>query len=144
MQEPELKEHSRKNLEILVVDADPVARVLHHHRLKKNIPFPVTYLNDGTAALQHIQSHPESDFLVLLAIDMPGMNGWEFLVTLQSAPLMSQVHVIVVSCSVSSCDKRKALDYPQVLDYFEKPFSEGHVLKIPHLPRLIPYFVSIN
>lgn len=144
MQEPELKENPRKNLEILVVDGDPVTRLLHQSRLQKHFEYPVINCIDGKEAIVQLQKNSGSDYLVLLAIDMDGMNGWEFLEVIQTMPFKTQIHVIMVTCSVSSSDKRIAMNFPQVLDYFEKPFSEDHIRRIPHLPRLIPYFVSAN
>lgn len=144
MQEPELIENPRKNLEILVVDGDPVTRLLHQNRLNKNLSFPITECADGREALDRIRQSPEMDYLVMLAIEMPGMDGWEFLKNLQSTPLKTQVHVIMVTCSVSNSDKKVARRFPQVLDYFEKPLSDMHIHRIPHLPKLIPYFVSVN
>ena len=144
MQQPELLDNPRKNLQILVVDGDSVTCFLHIRRLKQYTSFPTLHFTKGEEALDYISKNTESDYLILLAIEIDGMNGWEFLEALDLFPLKSLVHVIMVSCSISSCDKVRAMSYHQVLDYFEKPLSDVHVQKVPHLPRLIPYFVSVN
>ena len=132
MQEPELIENPRKNLEILVVDGDPVTRLLHQNRLNKNLSFPITECADGREALDRIRQSQDVDYLVMLAIEMPGMDGWEFLGALEKTAFIKarNVSIHIVSSSVDDSDIKKSESYGLVQGFLHKPLSLDQIKSI--------------
>ena len=63
-------------------------------------------------------------FLIVLDINMPVMNGWEFLDKLNTIAIKPLVKVIIVTSSIDSSDKDKAKEYDQVFEFMEKPLQE--------------------
>ncbi|MDO8994191.1 MAG: response regulator, partial [Daejeonella sp.] len=85
---------------------------------------PLVFIN-GREALDFIQASADEDrsFLILLDINMPVMNGWEFLDTISGTFSIDRVRVVVVSSSVNVVDKEKANQYRHVISYLEKPIK---------------------
>ena len=60
--------------------------------------------------LDYILANKDKDkvFLILLDINMPVMNGWEFLDQLNTIVIKPLVKVVIVTSSIDSADKDKA------------------------------------
>lgn len=114
-------------MEVLVVDDDEIILILHKTRVKKMglHPNPISKTN-GLEALNYILSNNFSDthFLVLLDINMPLMNGWEFLNELEKNTMLCRISVAIVTSSIDDADKEMADQYPRVIDFIEKPLSD--------------------
>ncbi|MEI6584483.1 MAG: response regulator [Sediminibacterium sp.] len=63
--------------------------------------------------------------IIFLDINMPVMNGWEFLEEFQqfSASLSQPIKIYLVSSSVDESDINKSKKYPSVTDYVIKPLN---------------------
>lgn len=114
------------SFETLIVDDDALIIFIHKKLVARNgFPSePKTFLN-GLTALEDLLNQPTSDtqYLVLLDINMPVMTGWEFLDRIQNQPIAERVKVAMVTSSVDRSDKVKAETYPQVVSFLEKPVS---------------------
>lgn len=117
---------------VVLVDDDPVVLFLHEILVKRGKFDELTYsFKDGKKALDFITRNREKvPFLVLLDINMPVMNGWEFLDTLREDPIGEQVFVAIVSSSINSYDLEKAGNYVQVVEYLEKPVSKDILIDL--------------
>ncbi|RZJ95210.1 MAG: response regulator [Hymenobacter sp.] len=65
--------------------------------------------------------------LILLDLDMPLMDGWEFLDALANVPSAQTIRVFVQTSSIQSEDQAKALNYKQVAGFFSKPLKDDGV-----------------
>ncbi len=114
------------SFETLIVDDDALIVFIHKKLVAKNgFPSePKTFLN-GQTALDYLLSESSSDsqYLVLLDINMPVMTGWELLDKIQNQPIAQRVKVAMVTSSVDRSDKVKAEAYPQVVSFLEKPVT---------------------
>jgi len=63
--------------------------------------------------------------IIFLDINMPVMNGWEFLEEFQqfSASLSQPIKIYLVSSSVDESDINKSKKYPAITDYVIKPLN---------------------
>jgi CheY-like chemotaxis protein len=114
------------SLKILVVDDDDVILFITKTHLVKSgfCTDPLTFLNGKFALDFLLTQHQEGDrYLIFLDINMPLMNGWNFLDEVNKTPLSKVITVIMVTSSIDSRDKRKAKEYEQVVSYIEKPLS---------------------
>ncbi|WP_158559219.1 response regulator [Deminuibacter soli] len=70
--------------------------------------------------------------IILLDINMPVMNGWEFLDAFKEArPLIQKdITIYMVSSSVDKDDMKRAKSYEEVADYFVKPVTLANLEKI--------------
>lgn len=108
----------------ILVDDDEVVLFLHRMLLERSdLPSPLGIFHNGKEALDFICKEPPSKVpcLVFLDINMPVMNGWEFLEAVQEEVFRDKVFVIMVTSSINSQDVHMASKYPQVIDYVEKP-----------------------
>jgi len=68
--------------------------------------------------------------IILLDINMPKMDGFEFLEHLKKMGASLKTKIIMLTTSARKEDKEKAFSYRNVLDYVEKPLTEEIVRKI--------------
>lgn len=114
------------NFNVIIVDDDAVVLFLHKILVERSIlPGPNGVFQDGKEALKYIEkgAPQEKPYLVLLDINMPGMNGWEFLDAVQNKSFKDNIFVAMVTSSVNTQDMNTAKEYPQVIQYIEKPLQ---------------------
>ena len=114
------------NFVTIITDDDPVIHFLHkmivmNCGLSKN---PLSFFS-AKETMEYLDQHHGSkqSMLILLDINMPEMNGWQFLDMLDERGLET-IYVIIVSSSVNEDDRRKSDLYRRVIGYLEKPISE--------------------
>lgn len=132
-------------LSILIVDDDSMILMLHEHIMKKaNLINGTSALSalDGEEALRVLQKndHPETTFLIFLDINMPVMDGWEFLDTLNETTLSAEIFVSIVTSSLDYSDKYKAEEYRCILSYIEKPLNLKSIEELKSMPELEKFF----
>ena len=65
--------------------------------------------------------------LILLDINMPLFNGWDFLNDFKTIPLSKKVKVAMLTSSNYEKDVDRARQYEVVIDYFSKPLLQQHL-----------------
>ena len=91
---------------ILVVEDDDANREFLR-ALLENEAFVVVTARDGAEALEWLRSHSAPD-LVLLDLEMPRMNGWEFLQAAERAALLRGTCVVMLT---GRAQELRALDW---------------------------------
>jgi CheY-like chemotaxis protein len=109
---------------LLVEDDDVDAEVVMRAFQRQNINNPFTIVRDGIEALQALRGesgHPRvpQPFVILLDINMPRMNGLEFLHALRQDPLLRRSIVFILTTSDRDEDKLAAYD-EQIAGYLLK------------------------
>lgn len=110
---------------ILVVDDSKLMHKVYEVMLRQ---YPLVHAVDGRDALEKLDEHDDID-LVLLDINMPNMNGLEFLAALSEDHRTATPTVIVISTEGKEEDSRKGLEAGAVA-YIKKPFRSEEILEI--------------
>lgn len=92
---------------------------------KNNITNPIIVANDGIEALEKLRNGSiPSPYLVLLDLNMPRMNGIEFLRNIRRDPVLKSAIVFVLTTSKDDEDKRQAFEH-HVAGYIVKDRKQG-------------------
>lgn len=119
---------------VLIVDDDATARFLMERVIKKFVTNQqILTATNGEEALVVLGKDCASDIcptLILLDINMPVMDGFEFLKALQSTPLANiPVQIIMLTSSVNPQDVERAKEYP-LSGYLQKPLTEEKLQQV--------------
>ncbi len=131
------------SLNVLIVDDDKVITLLHKVMVAKSkICLNPLLFSEGKEVLNYLVREYKEDehYLVLLDINMPVLNGWEFLDAIQTEEFGKELFVVIVTSSVDSSDKVKAKNYPQVIGFLEKPLRMDSCNYIKTIPELVQFF----
>jgi len=112
-------------VKILSVDDSSTMRKIIALALKDS-GHSVSEAENGKAALE-MCSKEAFDF-ILLDINMPEMNGIEFLTARKSNPALSKVPVVVLTTQDEDALKKQAFDLGAV-GFIAKPFQKENVLE---------------
>jgi len=105
-----------------IVDDDEIFLMLARASLKSIYPQAEYFTaNNGEEALQLLEKQTPS--LLFLDINMPVMNGWEFLAALEKSKNDIGFPIYITTSSVAPEDKKKAKDSQLVKGFIEKPIS---------------------
>ncbi len=118
---------------ILCVDDDPITLMLCKKVIQKsNFSKEIDTAVNGEDALRYfdnlIASSNSSDYpqFIFLDLNMPVMNGWEFLdlfSTKKYAEHFSNTKVVVLSSTIDPDDIEKSKEYPMVIEFLSKPIT---------------------
>ncbi len=119
---------------ILIIDDDDEYNFITEDTFQDtDLDCTLTFKLWAQDALAYLKEN-EDNFpdLILLDINMPIMNGWEFLEEYQNRNYhISQPAIIaMMSSSVYYKDKEKAMTYPQVMEYVDKPITVKNIYRI--------------
>ncbi len=124
---------------ILLIDDDFTTNYLHKKIISKSeIDSVIEVANNGKEGIDKLlalnETIKDSTTLVLIFLDlnMPIMDGWQFLETFDEIkPLLHfNTNLYIVSSSINPDDKERAKRNPQVLDYFPKPLTVERLIKL--------------
>jgi CheY-like chemotaxis protein len=130
-------------LTLLVVEDDDVAAESLRRNLDRlGVRYPIVTVADGSAALAALRGLPTqspvpSPRVVLLDLNMPGMDGFAFLQELRDDPQLSREVVFVLTGSDNHADRARA--YHQRI--------AGYIIKRPgglHYAQLANLLVSFQ
>ncbi|MCX2745490.1 response regulator [Mangrovivirga sp. M17] len=113
---------------ILLVEDDEVTNFLSKSVLKSAGFEKIDEALNGMEAYERIQI--ECPDIIFLDINMPVMDGWEFLEEKKEKAQCENVKIIMLTSSPHPADKKKARSYPCVIEYFEKPLTNEKVEKL--------------
>lgn len=114
---------------ILLIDDDSINNFIVVSKLKSiQLVENINYVENGKAGLDFIMKCIEEGLenlpeLVFLDINMPVMDGWNFLAEFGKIPqeYTSRMHIYMVSSSVYNEDIERSKQYPSVKMFISKP-----------------------
>lgn len=108
---------------ILAVDDEPINRFFLEDLLEEQ--FELRLLEDGLACLAAVRERKPD--LILLDINMPGLNGYEVCRQLQADAATRDIPIMFLTALSEVSDEKKGLEMGAV-DYITKPFTEALLL----------------
>lgn len=115
---------------ILLVDDDEASAFLSTIILSDmQAANDIVVARDGYSASDLLGEGISPD-IIFLDINMPRMDGFEFLERIEKNGTVKKAKIIMLSACSRKEDKEKAFSFKCVLDYVEKPLTEDKVRNI--------------
>lgn len=68
--------------------------------------------------------------IIFLDLNMPIMDGWQFLDEFTKIPLEQEVTIYIVTSSIDPADRKRAGKYEKVSNFIVKPIEVDHLQEI--------------
>lgn len=122
---------------IFIVDDDPIHQQIANIMIKRQgIGETVRAFSDAQEVLDYLRQYAkepeELPDLMLLDLNMPVMDGWDFLNVYAGfyQDLAKEIGIFVLTSSIDDKDRRKVDSYPFVKGYLTKPLSSEIISKL--------------
>lgn len=120
-----------------IIDDDPIF-VFGAKRLMELANFSESFLvfNNGMDAIEHMKTLINNDNgndmpeIMLLDLNMPIMDGWQFLEEFIQIKPKKPLTIYIVSSSIDPIDLERAKRYQEITDYVIKPINVNDLNKI--------------
>ncbi len=127
---------------VLLIDDDAISNFLNTRLLREmNVAREIKVTLNGEEALRFLQQEKAANRqfpqLILLDINMPVMNGFEFLEAFREvADENNHSVIIILTTSTNTRDFEQLQRFPEVEVYLSKPLTEENLLYIidKHFP----------
>ncbi|MGB1557443.1 MAG: response regulator [Oceanococcaceae bacterium] len=127
---------------ILLVDDNEIDTFFHRSVLEKmGVVEHIAEAYDGQEALDYLQQAEQMPELIFLDINMPIMDGWEFLERFKQSGFDHRtVVVMMLTTSLNPDDAERAARLQELSGFITKPLKEEDMQKIvyEHFPSLSP------
>jgi two-component system chemotaxis response regulator CheY len=110
---------------VLVVDDSKLMHRMYEVMLRD---YAVVYALDGQEGLDRLRTEGDVD-LVLLDINMPRMNGLEFLAAAKQDPVLAGIPVVIISTEGREEDTARGLEAGAAA-YITKPFRSEEIRSV--------------
>ncbi len=122
---------------VCIIDDDPIF-IYGTKRIIKDLDFcsEIIIFNNGQEAidgLKNLENNGENlPEVIFLDLNMPIMNGWEFLEDFTKLPPQNreQVTIYIISSSIDPRDLERIQDYKEVNNYILKPLSQEDLVDV--------------
>ena len=121
---------------VCIIDDDPIFVYGTKVLLNYNSSFcsNIIVFENGKEALDDlrfmVKTNKELPEVIFLDLNMPIMNGWEFLDELKQMNLKKKIGVYVVSASIDKIDEERARKYDMVIDFISKPLTTNKLQQL--------------
>jgi CheY-like chemotaxis protein len=122
---------------IWVVDDDVIYQTIIQKLIKKAGVFSAhsSFMNGKEAINTLANTIQESEYLpdvILLDINMPVMDGWEFMeeIKMMKSKISKKIIIYIVSSSIAIEDKNKSKTFTDIFGYIPKPISVDDLISI--------------
>jgi CheY-like chemotaxis protein len=119
------------NKPILLIEDDQVDMMTVIRALKQiHVTNKVVHLENGEEALNYLQDESsEKPCIILLDLNMPIMNGTEFLKAIKDDQQLMRIPVVVLTTSDEQQDKVNSFNFG-VAGYMSKPVDYGQFVEV--------------
>ena len=122
---------ARKLNTILLIDDDEATNFMHERIIKKaEVTDNIVVVENGEEAMDYIDKAVKGEVgfpeIIFLDINMPRMNGWEFLEEYEKATIEMGTRcnvVVMLTTSLNPADREKAEQIGSICQFHTKPLS---------------------
>jgi CheY-like chemotaxis protein len=116
---------------ILLIDDDPINNLINKRLISKLDLSPnILDFIEADKALNYLCSIDDmKQTLIFLDINMPVMNGWDFLCHYAKTQKNRNDRIIMLSSSINYQDRQKSLENNYVEGFIEKPLTRDKLEK---------------
>ncbi len=120
---------------IWLIDDDPINHLICSSMISKaGLDAEVKSFDSAIEALACLQQSDNQPDQILLDLNMPGMDGWEFLTHYQRLKIQGRLApVTILSSSINPEDIERARQHPAVNSYLVKPLQIEALKALPYL-----------
>ncbi len=124
-------------IKILLIDDDPSINYLNKLVIDMSpIKAEVSEHTKANIAFEEISTGQIAPELILLDINMPDMNGWDFAKSYESLPeSYRKSKIVILSSSINPRDKAKAETNQVIHGFFSKPLTIASIQEIAKTVR---------
>ncbi len=122
----------KKLTSILLIDDDRITNFLNETIIKSHgCCETIIVKTDGQKAIDFLKGittdYAQCPELIFLDINMPYVNGWEFLELYKELPqeLRSRITIVMLSSSMNKYDKERAEKMDEVAEFRNKPLTKN-------------------
>jgi len=122
---------------VMVIDDNPIDRYLCSAVVKKS-QWATSFLefDMATKALEYLKEHADQPELIpqiiFLDINMPGMNGFQFLEEAAKLPIVIErtCCIVMLTSSFNHEDRDRSANNPIVKDFLNKPLNQAKLHEV--------------
>jgi CheY-like chemotaxis protein len=109
---------------VYFIDDDPLSNKFNTMLIRKIHPDVdiVTFVNAEEALLMLSDSEAPKPEVIFLDLNMPVMNGWDFMNEFKKLNL--KIEIVILTSSNDATDKKKAKEHTEVKDFVVKPLTK--------------------
>jgi CheY-like chemotaxis protein len=117
---------SQQKLNIFLVDDDHIYQFTAKKTLETmGLAEQVSVFMNGASAIQYIKdnlaNHDALPDVIFLDINMPVMDGWQFVQEFEQLEVAKPISLYMVSSSVDESDMKRSREFSVITDYIIKP-----------------------
>jgi len=120
-------------MKYILIDDDPIINLVHKRILQKvEETAQIEIFISGVKALEYFKANGTDGQVVFLDINMPEMNGFQFLDELlkNKSIKMEGLSIYILTSSLNNKDREKAKGYPILKGYLGKPLNVDAMLNL--------------
>lgn len=113
---------------VYVIDDDEIFVFVLRKLLQKSDHFDeVVNIGNGSEAIEMLnnqyQKNGKLPDLIFLDLNMPVLDGWQFLDEVEKLSFKDQLNIHIISSSIDTREIEKAKEYPTVKSFVSKPVT---------------------
>jgi CheY-like chemotaxis protein len=115
-----------KNKYVFIIDDDPIVLAIGRKLIDRHQNYgQVSTAINGQEALDELLDTltPNLPDFILLDLNMPIMDGWEFLDSIKKIENLKNIPIFIFTSSINPVDKERSLSFENVKGYISKPLT---------------------